>query len=108
MYIYLLHKAGVSKYVLKQQIVSQVRKKGLITLNIMNIFISLTQVLFIISAILFAGVVFFSFAKLLKKNYFHNWKILDYVSVGYAEHLYKKYILDPMTRLKSIIFKDNS
>ena len=108
MYIYLLHQNRVDKSFFKQQIVSQVRKKGLITLNIMNIFISLTQVLFIISAILFAGVVFFSFAKLLKKNYFHNWKILDYVSVGYAEHLYKKYILDPMTRLKSIIFKDNS
>lgn len=71
----------------------------------MSIFITLTQFLFIISAILFAGVVFFSFAKLLKRNYFNNWKILDYVSVGYAEHLYKKYILDPMIRLRSIIFK---
>lgn len=73
----------------------------------MNIFISLTQVLFIISAILFSGVIFFSFAKLLKRNYFQGWKILDYVSVGYAEHLYKKYILDPMTRIKSILFKEN-
>jgi hypothetical protein len=71
----------------------------------MNFIIFFTQIFFLISAILFTGVVFFSFAKLLKRNYFHNWNILDYVSVGYAEHLYKKYILDPMTRLRSIIFK---
>jgi len=74
----------------------------------MNFFISLTQFLFVISAILFVGVIFFSLAKLLKRNYFHNWKILDYVSVGYAEHLYKKYIVDPMIRLRTIIFKNNS
>jgi len=71
----------------------------------MHFFISVTQILFFISAVLFGGVIFFSFAKILQRKYFSSWKILDYVSVGYAQHLYKKYIKKPLTLLKTIIFQ---
>jgi len=53
----------------------------------------------LICTIVFATAIFlvfmvmiFSFLKQLKKDRFPNWKFLDYVSVGYLEHLYKKYI----------------
>jgi hypothetical protein len=71
----------------------------------MNFFIALTQIFFVISAILFGGLIFFSFAKMLQRKWFSTWKILDYVSVGYAEHLYKKYIEKPLTLVKSVLFQ---
>lgn len=37
-------------------------------------------------------VIIFTVLKHLQRNYYPNWKFLDYVSVGYLEHLYKKYI----------------
>ncbi|WP_177183863.1 hypothetical protein ACFGVS_13180 [Mucilaginibacter sp. AW1-7] len=39
-----------------------------------------------------AGIAFFSFLKWIKKTYYPNWKFPDYISVGYAEYLYHKFI----------------
>jgi hypothetical protein len=58
----------------------------------MSILIFLVKVLMILGVILFVGVLFFSYLKYLKKTRFPNWKFPDYISVGYAEYLYKKYI----------------
>jgi hypothetical protein len=66
----------------------------------MNIFILTVQVLFSISIILFAGVLFFSYLKYLKRTYFPTWKFPDYFSVGYAEYLYKKFIQKPLKQIK--------
>ena len=66
----------------------------------MNIFILIVQVLFCISIILFAGVLFFSYLKYLKRTYFPTWKFPDYFSVGYAEYLYKKFVQKPLNRVK--------
>ncbi len=58
----------------------------------MNVFILVVQVLLSLAAVLFLGVIVFGGLKSLKKSHFPNWKFLDYISVGYAEHLYKKFI----------------
>jgi hypothetical protein len=58
----------------------------------MNIYLILLIVLMCLGVLLLLGVMFFSFLKHLKKTRYPNWKFPDYVSVGYAEHLYKKYI----------------
>jgi hypothetical protein len=49
-------------------------------------------VLLSLAAILILGIIFFSFLKYIKKQYYPNWKFPDYVSVGYAEYLYHKFI----------------
>lgn len=46
----------------------------------------------ILGATLFVGVLFFSYLKYLKKTRYPNWKFPDYISVGYAEYLYNKFI----------------
>ena len=58
----------------------------------MNFLASFIEIFFILAAILCLGVLFFSFLKYLKKKYFPTWKFPDYISVGYAEYLYKKFI----------------
>jgi len=58
----------------------------------MNIFVLLGIILFAIGLALIFLVIIFSTLKHLKKNYYPNWKYLDYVSVGYFEHLYRKFI----------------
>jgi hypothetical protein len=45
-----------------------------------------------LGVILIIGVLFFGYLKHLKKTRFPNWKFPDYISVGYAEYLYNKYI----------------
>ncbi len=35
---------------------------------------------------------FLSALKFIKKKYYPNWKFPDYISVGYAEYLFRKYI----------------
>lgn len=45
-----------------------------------------------IAALLIVGIIFFSFLKYIKKQYYPNWKFPDYISVGYAEYLYHKFI----------------
>ncbi len=58
----------------------------------MDFIILTAKVLFSIAILLFLGVLFFSYLKYLKRTYYPNWKFPDYISVGYAEYLYKKYI----------------
>lgn len=58
----------------------------------MEVFIAFTEVLVCLAILLFLGVLFFSYLKYLKRTYYPNWKFPDYVSVGYAEYLYKKYV----------------
>jgi hypothetical protein len=49
-------------------------------------------VLLSVSALLIVGIAFFSILKFIKKRYYPNWKFPDYVSVGYAEYLYHRFI----------------
>ena len=49
-------------------------------------------VLLSLAAILILGIIFFSFLKYIKRKYYPNWKFPDYVSVGYAEYLFHKFI----------------
>jgi hypothetical protein len=58
----------------------------------MDALVIFIKVLLSLAAVLFIGVLFFSFLKYLKRTRYPNWKFPDYVSVGYAEYLYKKYI----------------
>jgi len=44
------------------------------------------------SLLLIAGIVFFNLLKWIQKSYHPSWKFPDYISVGYAEHLYHKFI----------------
>jgi len=56
----------------------------------MDSLIIFVKTLMSLAAILFLGVLFFGFLKYLKRTRYPNWKFPDYVSVGYAEYLYKK------------------
>ncbi len=58
----------------------------------MEFVISLIKIFFILAAILCIGVIFFGSMKYIKRKYYPTWKFPDYISVGYAEYLYKKYI----------------
>jgi hypothetical protein len=49
-------------------------------------------VLLSLALLLLIGILFFSFLKYLKRNYYPNWKFPDYASVGYMEYLFHKYI----------------
>jgi len=59
----------------------------------MNVFIIFCIGLFSLGLLLIFLVILFSILKHIQRTYFQeSWKFLDYVSVGYVEHLYKKYI----------------
>jgi hypothetical protein len=58
----------------------------------MNIMAFFCIALLTISFLMIAGIAFFSFLKWIKKTYYPNWKFPDYISVGYAEYLYHKFI----------------
>jgi hypothetical protein len=58
----------------------------------MNFIIAFGAILLSLGIFLIVAILFFSLLKYIKKNYYPNWKFPDYVSVGYAEYLYKKYI----------------
>jgi hypothetical protein len=59
----------------------------------MNFFIIFCIVLFSLGLLLIFLVILFSVLKHFQRTRFQeSWKFLDYVSVGYFEHLYKKYI----------------
>jgi hypothetical protein len=60
--------------------------------NIMNTFAIFGLVILALASILVFGVIFFSYLKHLKKRHYPTWKFPDYVSVGYAEYLYHKFI----------------
>lgn len=44
------------------------------------------------AGLLILGVIFFSILKYVKKRYYPTWKFPDYISVGYADYLYHKFI----------------
>jgi hypothetical protein len=58
----------------------------------MGVLVIAGVVLLSLAAILILGIIFFSFLKYIKRKYYPNWKFPDYVSVGYAEYLYHKFI----------------
>lgn len=58
----------------------------------MNAFVLTGIVFFSLGILLVLLVILFSFLKYLQRNYYPKWTFLDYVSVGYFEHLYRKYI----------------
>jgi hypothetical protein len=45
-----------------------------------------------LALLLILGVLFFGTLKSIKKRYYPNWKFPDYISVGYAEYLYHKFV----------------
>ena len=50
-------------------------------------------VIFSLAVLLLVGTMVFSFLKNLQRTRYPHWTFLDYISVGYAKHLYLKYIL---------------
>jgi hypothetical protein len=46
-----------------------------------------------LAILLLFGTIIISFLKSLQKTKYPHWTFLDYISVGYARHLYLKYIL---------------
>ena len=68
----------------------------------MNVIILVVQVFLGIGVVLFLAATILAFLKSLKKDYFPQWKFLDYFSVGYVEHLYIKYIKEPITQKKVV------
>jgi hypothetical protein len=53
----------------------------------------LFAIFFTLAAILLVGTMIISLLKNLQRTRFPQWTFLDYISVGYARHLYLKYIL---------------
>ncbi|GAA3956923.1 hypothetical protein [Mucilaginibacter dorajii] len=49
-------------------------------------------ILLCLAIFLIVAILFFSLLKYIKKQYYPNWKFPDYISVGYAEYLYHKFI----------------
>ncbi|TFF38758.1 hypothetical protein [Mucilaginibacter psychrotolerans] len=45
-----------------------------------------------IALLLIFGVIFFSILKYIQRRYYPSWKFPDYISVGYADYLYHKFI----------------
>ena len=45
-----------------------------------------------IALFLILGIVFFTIVKHYQRKYYPTWKFPDYVSVGYAEYLYRKFV----------------
>jgi len=58
----------------------------------MNIYLLSLIILMVLGLLLLLGVLIFSFLKYLQRTRYPHWKFLDFVSVGYLEHLYKKYV----------------
>ena len=58
----------------------------------MNIYLLSLIILMVLGLLLLLGVLIFSFLKYLQRIRYPHWKFLDFVSVGYLEHLYKKYV----------------
>ncbi|MEB0260369.1 MULTISPECIES: hypothetical protein [unclassified Mucilaginibacter] len=64
----------------------------------MSLFSLFCVVLLAISITLILCIAFFSFLKYIKKRYYPTWKFPDYISVGYAEYLYHKFIKKDLPR----------
>ncbi|MGZ3756269.1 MAG: hypothetical protein ACXVAY_06240 [Mucilaginibacter sp.] len=68
----------------------------------MAIIILIVEFLLGVGVALFLAATILAFLKSLKKDHFPQWKFLDYFSVGYLEHLYIKYIKEPITQKKVV------
>ncbi|WP_290305894.1 hypothetical protein [Mucilaginibacter flavus] len=55
-------------------------------------------ILLSLAIFLILAIAFFSLLKYIKKQYYPNWKFPDYISVGYAEYLYRKFIKKDLPR----------
>jgi len=53
---------------------------------------SLLTILLSLAILLVIGTIVISWLKSLQRGYFQKWTFLDYISAGYARHLYVKYI----------------
>jgi hypothetical protein len=58
----------------------------------MTPFVLFAIILLGLALLLIFGVLFFGTLKSIKKRYYPNWKFPDYISVGYAEYLYRKFV----------------
>jgi hypothetical protein len=58
----------------------------------MDIVVILGAILLGLGILLIAAILFFSGVKYIQRRYYPTWKFPDYISVGYAEYLYRKYI----------------
>jgi len=58
----------------------------------MNFFIAFGAILLSLGIFLIVAILFFSFLKYIQRTYYPKWKFPDYVSVGYAEYLFNKYV----------------
>jgi ABC-type transporter Mla subunit MlaD len=58
----------------------------------MNNLVICAIVLLVLAFLLIVLTFFFGWLKKLQRNRFKSWTFLDYVSVGYAKHLFVKYI----------------
>ncbi|WP_184545794.1 hypothetical protein [Mucilaginibacter sp. FT3.2] len=58
----------------------------------MNYLIAFGAILLFLAIFLIVAIIFFSVVKYIQRRYYPKWKFPDYISVGYAEYLYKKYI----------------
>ncbi len=57
----------------------------------MSAFVLVIEILFSVAVFLLIIVMILAGLKSLKKDYFPDWKFLDYFSVGYVEYLYAKF-----------------
>ncbi|MEO3404461.1 hypothetical protein AAFN85_11210 [Mucilaginibacter sp. CAU 1740] len=48
--------------------------------------------LLVLGLVLIFGILFFSVVKHIQRKYYPSWKFPDYVSVGYAEYLFRKFV----------------
>jgi hypothetical protein len=58
----------------------------------MSFVIVFGAILLFVAVFLILAIIFFSVVKYIQRRYYPTWKFPDYISVGYAEYLYKKYI----------------
>jgi hypothetical protein len=58
----------------------------------MSSYISVIITVFCIAVVLIIGTMIIGSLKNLQRSRFQKWTFLDYISVGYARHLYVKYI----------------
>jgi hypothetical protein len=59
----------------------------------MSTFVTLLVVVMFIAVFLVFATMLISWLKGLQKTRYPQWTFLDYLSVGYAKHLYLKYVI---------------
>ena len=48
--------------------------------------------LLVLGLVLIFGIIFFTIVKHIQRKYYPTWKFPDYISVGYADYLYRRFI----------------